>query len=69
MQILAGINAYEPEDYYDSKTKLTALFTKPSSTVLPAVGMTLRDRSPLTASWHFQELYQAKPGTVLPAAL
>ena len=48
---------------------LTALFTKPPSTVLPAVGTTLRDRSPLTASWHFQELYQAKTGTVLPVAL
>ena len=47
----------------------TALFTKPPSTVLLAVGMTLRDHSPLTASGHFQELYQAKPGTALPAAL
>ena len=40
-----------------------ALFTKPLSTVLLAVGTT-----PLTASWHFQELYQVKLGTVLPAA-
>ena len=47
----------------------TALFTKPPSTVLPAVGMSLGDCTPLIASRHFQELYRAKPGMVLPAAL
>ena len=48
---------------------LTALFTKPQSTVLPAVGTTLKDRSLLTTSRHFLALYQAKQGTVLPATL
>ena len=44
---------------------LTALFTKP-----PAGGRNeLRDRSPIHGFRDFQELYQAKPGTALPAAL
>ena len=44
---------------------LTALFTKP-----PAGGRNdLRDRSPIHGFRVFQELYQVKLGTVLPAAL
>ena len=49
--------------------ELKALFTKLPSTDLPAVGTTLRDRSPLTASQHFQELYKVKLGMVLPVFL
>ena len=44
---------------------LTALFTKP-----PVGGRNvLRDRFPIHGFTVFQELYQAKPGMALPAAL
>ena len=49
----------------DNLPTVTVLFTKP-----PAGGRNdLRDRSPVHGFRVFQELYQAKPGTALLAAL
>ena len=44
---------------------VTALFTKPAA----SSRNDLRDHSPIHSFRIFQELYQAKPGTVLSAAL